>query len=312
MQFQDVSNILIGIRPRLCTALGAGDSSASLLLKSLAREFRFQNLLEQPAGILEGWRVGEHHLMALTQQKKYRLGSHSPLPDSPASPRIGERGIILALSVHDLDKYRIGETKCKDAEHSRTLAAIERNPQLFPLSPTQFRTLCSLVGNNILGELLRRVVEIVPPKDEKLAALDSTRRGALSIDQYHQLIDRWERLVVSTQRAPSLINFMIRACARSFVDRGRTLGINPSELLQLQTAFFQADISSYTWDTNVSNLQGTPSLDYLLRRNRAQGAARLFIRNELEDRLYFSDFYEATYLRLRDTVADMANSSDVG
>jgi hypothetical protein len=285
------------LRESACRALYA-ENPGEALLSAMNAEPSLRRLLDDSAGVFEGYTVGLHHAFALEQLRKYRLGESLPIADSPTSPHIGARGLVAVLGTHDLAKFVPNEEKNKSNEHRRTLEVLDRMRDVLPFSDVQWNLVRDLIANNDLGDLFRGVVTEAPPIKEKKAVFERLHTRGLTEAEYLSIVADWERHAIEHARPPEEIAARVTSCADSFRMRAELVGVTPSELLRYQLAMFQSDVSSYTWDACARGVRGSPSLDYLFVRGEPFDGRLIFKNCDAEDRLRFSPFFERVYLQL--------------
>ncbi len=282
---------------KICLALAPGGAQ-DMLIKVLSLNSAFRTEYLASTGVPENYSVFEHSSMALNQFKRYSMGVDLPQPRDPMSHHIGCRGVEFALATHDLAKFSPGEAKNPHAEHARTLQLLAQHRQFLPFSDLHSRIIFDLINNDTLGNLFRNTFVLRPPWEEKKEIMLRGRESPLSSEEYHRLVDRWERDVSASIVSADRQEFLLQECAAEFRQRASSLGVPVDGIFKPSVVFFLSDVSSYSADAYVGSLNGTPSLDYMLKRSGSECGPGLFKLSSHWQRLEMSPAYEQVYLKL--------------
>jgi hypothetical protein len=202
----------------------------SAFLAFCADHLGIRSLLEKQA-VREGYSVGEHTVMLLTQSEKYFGGALPGLTSSCSR--------ILEM-LHDAGK-RISENTFE--QHENTLRLLQDLRTGLPVSDQEFQIIFSVIGNKSLGSIIYKATGGGPNADIKVPLAEKLAAGTFSIEELREFVNMTKQELFGQDLEPYIASLM-----SDVEEASPKTGLSPSEYLLLLTAYYQLDTSCYTTD----------------------------------------------------------------
>lgn len=154
------------------------------IIDFLSRDPRYKVLFESPAGVWEGYSIKEHTLMVYAVFAKQFPAFHRAF-QFRANPNVRLlQTLKLAIALHDIGKPYAIRAKDKTRQHEFTIPMVEKAFAHFGFSHAEIRLAKALIGNDILGGVVRGRVG---PGEAKRQLTEQAKLAGMSLVEYAPL-----------------------------------------------------------------------------------------------------------------------------
>lgn len=211
-------------------SLNSSDPFGVRLLRTCAKDLGIEELLSRQA-VGEGYSVGEHSIMALTQLVKY-------FPSG--IPGLSLEASIAMIALHDAGKRVTVRTS---EQHQHTLAIFDQAMPLLQINPEEARLVRGLIGTDKFGPLIRSLAIKSPCNTRKLFMAEKYSNGVLTEQDVNAFTMEWQFIDLPSA-LPKLERFKT-----ILTELAEISGVDPRVFLPALVAYYQIDTTSYTIDS---------------------------------------------------------------